>query len=117
MIKKIMFVISAATLMGGHAFAQKGKVQGAWRSLTDYEETLKEGKPNLQYLTRAKESIDAALLNEDTKKQAKTHAYAVRIYYALFQYNLSAELKKLEPTVQDKNERAMQAYGSTGLED
>jgi tetratricopeptide (TPR) repeat protein len=97
--------------------AQKGKVQTAWRGLSDYEESLKEGNPNINYLNKAKEAIDMALAHEDTKNLAKTHAYKMRISYAQFQYDLSQEMKKLEPTVADKNERMLQAYGNTGLTD
>ncbi|MBS1651620.1 MAG: hypothetical protein JSU07_06375 [Bacteroidetes bacterium] len=95
--------------------AQKAKVQTAWRALNDYETTVKEGKPDIAYLNKAKEAVDLALQNEDTKNQAKTHVYKARISYAYYQYELTQELKKLEPTVQDKNERVMLAYGNTPL--
>lgn len=97
--------------------AQKSKVQTAWRGLSDYEETLKDGNPDLSYLTKAKEAIDLALNDESTKNQTRTHAYKMRISYALFQYNVDQEKKKLEPTVSDKNERLMQAYGNASLAD
>ncbi|MDI1353911.1 MAG: hypothetical protein PSX36_03285, partial [bacterium] len=97
--------------------AQKAKVQTAWRSLSDYEETLKDGKPTIAYLVKAKEAIDLALANEDTKKQGKTHAYKLRISYAFFQYNLNAEISKLEASIPDRNERILKAYGNTSLED
>ncbi len=100
----------------GSAFAQKGKVQAAWRSLTDYETTVSEGKPDLNYLNKAKEAIDLALQNEDTKNKGKTHAYKCRISYAQFQYDLNQELKKLEG-IADKNERVLVAYGNTKLTD
>ncbi len=105
-------LLSSVTL-----FAQKGKVQTAWRALSDYESSIKDGKPDLTYLTKAKEAIDIALSNEETKKQSKTHAYKARISYAFFQYNLAQEVKRLEATTPDKNERAMQAYGNTDLKD
>ena len=106
----ILFIVNAAS-------AQKGKVQTAWRALSDYEETLKDGKPNISYLNKAKEAIDLALTNDDTKNQGKTHAYKLRISYAQFQYNLDEEKKKLEATVTDKNERLMVAYGNISLAD
>ena len=46
----LAFITSSTTL-----FAQKNKVQSAWRALSDYEETLKDAKPNLAYLNKAKE--------------------------------------------------------------
>ncbi|NBQ47421.1 MAG: hypothetical protein EBU33_03070, partial [Sphingobacteriia bacterium] len=61
--------------------AQRAKVQAAWRNLTDYEETLKEGRPELAYLTKANTSIDLALAHPDTKDQTKAHAYKMRIAY------------------------------------
>ena len=116
MFKKVG-VFTLLVALGGPLSAQKSKVQSAWRALSDYEETLKDGKPNLAFLTKAAESIDAALSNEETQKQAKTHAYKLRISYALFQYNYAEELKKLETTVSDKNDRALMAYGNVNLKD
>lgn len=98
-------------------FSQKSKVQTAWRALNDYETSVKDGKPDLAYLNKAKDAIDIALTSEETKNQGKTHAYKARISYAYYQNSLSQELKKLEPTVADKNERAMLAYGNTPLGD
>jgi hypothetical protein len=96
--------------------AQRAKVQAAWRNLTDYEETLKEGRPELAYLTKANTSIDLALAHPDTKDQTKAHAYKMRISYAFFQYALNEENKKLEGTIGDKNERILTAYGNTSLD-
>ncbi|MCE3226633.1 MAG: hypothetical protein K0S32_1184 [Bacteroidetes bacterium] len=109
--------ILSLALLPVFGFSQKAKVQTAWRALNDYEATVKDGKPDLVYLTKAKDAIDVALTHEDTKNQGKTHAYKARISYAFYQNALNAELKKLEPTVQDKNERAMLAYGNTPLAD
>ncbi|MBL7921900.1 MAG: hypothetical protein JNJ40_16415 [Bacteroidia bacterium] len=114
-MKKISILTVAIIPFFG--LAQKSKVQTAWRSLNDYETTVKDGKPDLVYLNKAKEAIDLALANEETKNQAKTHAYKARISYAQYQYNLAQELKKLEATTPDKNERAMLAYGNTSLTD
>ncbi|PBQ34134.1 hypothetical protein CNR22_20930 [Sphingobacteriaceae bacterium] len=110
-------ILISSVLIATSTFAQKSKVQTAWRGLSDYEETVTEGKPNISYLTKAKEAIDLALANEDTKKQAKTHAYKLRISYAQFQYDLDQERKRLEPSISDKNERLMTAYGNIGLTD
>jgi len=114
-MKKISILTLALIPVFG--IAQKSKVQTAWRSLNDYETTVKDGKPDLVYLNKAKEAIDLALASEETKNQAKTHAYKARISYAFYQYNLAQELKKLEATTPDKNERAMLAYGNTSLTD
>lgn len=112
-MKKTIQIIALATLpMIG--FAQKSKVQNAWRALNDYESTLKD-KPDVSYLMKAKENIDLALANDETKNQAKTYAYKCRIMYNLYQYHLREEQKKLEPTMPDKNSRIEAAYGLTPL--
>ena len=95
--------------------AQKSKVQTAWRALNDYEATVRDGKPDLVYLNKAKEAIDLALANEETKNQGKTHAYKARITYAYYQSELTAELKKAEALSADKNERVLLAYGNAPL--
>ncbi len=111
MIKKII-VSGVCLFVCTTAFSQKGKVQSAWRSLSDYESTLND-KPDTSYLMKANRSIDLALVDESTKNQAKTHAYKTRIMYYIYQYNLKQETKNLETTVPDKNARAEAAYGST----
>lgn len=114
-MKKV--AILSLALLPIFGLAQKSKVQTAWRSLNDYEATVKDGKPDVLYLNKAKEAIDLALANEETKNQGKTHAYKARISYAQYQYSLAQELKKLEATTPDKNERAMLAYGNAPLTD
>ena len=94
-------------------FAQKSKVQGAWRAMSDYESTLTES-PDASYLVKAKENIDLATNNEETKNQFKTYAYRCRIYVYLFSENLKAEEKKLA-SVADKNERMQTAYGNVSV--
>jgi tetratricopeptide (TPR) repeat protein len=72
--------------------------------------------PQVKYLNKAKEAIDKALLNEETKNQTKTHAYKMRISYAIFQFNLNEEIKRQEAEgVQDKMKRYNLAYGKTSL--
>ena len=48
----------------------------------------------------SKENIDLALANDETKNQAKAHAYKARIMYGIYQYNLKQEIKKLEVPAQ-----------------
>ncbi|MCX8081644.1 MAG: tetratricopeptide repeat protein [Bacteroidia bacterium] len=93
--------------------AQRLKLQTAWRAMNDYELTLKDNKPDVSYLHKAKEAIDAAMAHEDTKNQGKTYAYKTRILYYLYNYELMQEAKRLEATVPDKNERMSLAYGNT----
>ena len=87
-------------------------MQAAWRSLNDYESTLNEN-PDVAYLIKAKENIDLALANDETKNQAKAHAYKTRIMYGIYQYNLKQEIKKLEATVTDKNALREKSFAST----
>lgn len=115
-MKRVTTILSIA-LLPLIGLSQKAKVQTAWRALNDYTATEKDGKPDLVYLNKAKDAIDMALVHEDTKNQGKTHAYKARISYAFYHYYLNQELKKLEATVPDKNERAMLAYGNTPLAD
>jgi tetratricopeptide (TPR) repeat protein len=113
LISSLLFLAASAGLM-----AQKSQVQSAWRSLSDYEELRKENpqNPQVKYLNKAKEAIDKALLNEETKNQTKTHAYKMRISYAIFQFNLNEEIKRQEAEgVQDKMKRYNLAYGKTSL--
>jgi len=100
-----------------NASAQKGKVSAAWRFLSDYEESFRDGKPEEGLLNKANEAIDLALQNENTSKQVKTHAYKLRISYHIYQSKLRAEQKNLEATIQDKQERTLTAYGNVELID
>lgn len=106
-----IFQILIIAILPFSAFSQKNKVQGAWRALSDYESTLKDN-PEISYLTKAKESIDLAASNEETKNQAKTYVYKLRIYTYLFSENLKAEEKNLAASIADKNERTQTAYGN-----
>ena len=103
----------AVAILPLFGMSQKMKVQTAWRALNDYESTLKDGKPDIAYLNKAKEAIDVALTNEDTKNQGKTWAYKARIHYNYYNYALMQEMRKLEPTVSNKQERTDLAYGNT----
>ena len=112
MKKLVTYSIALLPLIG---VAQKSKVQTAWRALNDYEATVRDGKPDLVYLNKAKDAIDLALANEETKNQGKTHAYKARITYAFYQSELTNELKKAETLTTDKNERVLIAYGNAPL--
>ncbi len=116
-MKRLSSVVLFLGLSAG-LMAQKSQVQSAWRALSDYEELRKENpqNPELKYLSKAKEAIDKALLSEETKNQTKTHAYKLRISYAIYQYNLNEEIKRQEAAgVQDKLKRYNVAYGKTSL--
>lgn len=111
MKSKFLLVVAILAVVNT-SIAQKSKVQAAWRALNDYESTLLDGKPDLNYLNKAKEAIDVALTNEDTKHQGKTYAYKARIMYNLYKSNFNAEFNKLG-SIADKDERTFMAYGNT----
>jgi tetratricopeptide (TPR) repeat protein len=91
--------------------AQKSKLNAAWRGLTDYESTLQD-KPDVSYLMKAKEAIDLAVANEETKNNPKAYVYKTKIYYELFKYNLKAEEEKAAATISDKNLKRETAYSN-----
>lgn len=111
---RILKILIVAIIIPFTSFAQKNKVQAAWRALSDYESTLADN-PDISYLTKAKENIDLATANEETKNQFKTHAYRCRIYVYLFSENFKAEDKKLTTSIADKNERMQTAYGNVTI--
>ncbi len=103
--------------LSSQIFSQKSKVNLAWRFLSDYEESVKDDKADTSYLSKSNQAIDLALLNETTKNLLKTHIYKFRISYAFFQFQLNSEIKKLELSINDKNERMLIAYGNINLID
>lgn len=109
-MKKVFIIIF---FTAAASYAQRLKLQTAWRALNDYELTLKDNKPDVSYLYKAKEAIDAAVNHDDTKNLGKTYAYKTRILYYLYNYELLQEAKRLESTISDKNERMNLAYGNT----
>ena len=61
------------------AKAQPGKVQAAWRNLSDYESSF-----DTTSLAKANEAIQLALANEKTKDDVKTWMYKSKIELYLF---------------------------------
>jgi len=78
-------IISCYIFIGLLSFGQKKNVNAAWRALTDYQSTLND-KPNINYLLKAKEFIDQAIQNPETKDDAKTLTYYSQIYFELYKY-------------------------------
>jgi hypothetical protein len=110
---RILVVLAAFAV--APLYGQKSNERAAWRALSDYEMTANEGRPNLELLAKAKDAIDKADNNSETRPRTKTQTYKFRIYYHLYRQSLERENKKLEATVQDKNERLITAYGNTPL--
>ncbi|MCD6065598.1 MAG: hypothetical protein K0S33_424 [Bacteroidetes bacterium] len=90
--------------------AQSAKVQTAWRNISDYESSKDPSS-----LAKAKEAIDLAIVNEDTKGKAKTWVYKAKVEYYSFVQNLKNEETKLTATVPDKDERKALAYGNVSI--
>jgi tetratricopeptide (TPR) repeat protein len=111
MLMKNKTILFYFALLPALAFAQPGKVQTAWRAISDYKSTLSDGKPDAESLAKAKESIDVAAEHPDTREKAKTWVYRSEIYYYIFRTNLKAEQDKLG-SVADKDERLEAAYGN-----
>ena len=109
---KSVFKIAVFALMPIFGFAQSNNVQSAWRAFEEYKSTVQDGKPDIDYLNKAKEKIDLAQSNPDTKDKPKTLTYVCKIYYSFFQYNWGEEKKKLATTITNKTEAAEIAYGN-----
>ena len=78
-------VILVLTIFMQYAYSQKKNINAAWRALTDYQSTLND-QANLSYLQKAKENIDLAIQNPETKEDARTLLYHSQIYFELFKY-------------------------------
>jgi tetratricopeptide (TPR) repeat protein len=86
-MKKLIIMLIAAMPLAG--FAQSAKVITAWKNLQDYKTS---GDP--ASLQKAKDAIDLATANEDTKQEAKTWLYRGQIYMALYELALKNESEK-----------------------
>lgn len=113
---KRTIAFSLLLLLCNVGVAQKSKINAAWRGLTDYQATLKE-KPEPSYLFKAKEAIDAAAANEETKNNPKLHIYKTQIYYELFKNSLKSEEEKAAATSGDKKQRMEIAYSNVNTKD
>src|SRR5690606_28344303 len=110
-----LFAIVFFGLVITNATAQKKNLQAAWRSLSDYEESQKDGKPAPEFLAKARQAVDEASVNEKTRNQTRTYAYRARVYYALYRQDLENALKETEDSTGDQNEKMMIAYGKADL--
>ena len=105
----ILSVVAAVTILT--ASAQPAKVVSAWKYLKDYKDSQ-----DPDYIVKAKEAIDLASENPDTKDQAKTQVYRGQIYLELFKKNLRAENEKNKDADPKKKEAAaFQAVSPTEL--
>ncbi len=109
MKKIVLFAISLAFTINSNA--QLAKVVAAYKYLGDFNDTK-----DVQSLNKAKEAIDLASSNEDTKEQAKTHNFKCQIYLAIFDYNLRTQTEKLN-MIADPNKRTLTGYQNTPTAD
>lgn len=108
-MKRIILLVAASVSIIT-ANAQSAKVVSAWKYLKDYKDSQDQ-----DYIMKAKEAIDLASENPDTKDQAKTQVYKGQIYLELFQRSLKTELDKKKDPDPKKNESA--AYQAIGTQD
>jgi len=110
-MKRIILLALATASIITTANAQSAKVVSAWKYLKDYNESQ-----DPDYIAKAKEAIDLASENPDTKEQAKTQVYRGQIYLALFKKNLRAENdKSTDPDPKKKEAASFQAVSPAEL--
>jgi tetratricopeptide (TPR) repeat protein len=97
-MKKVILTALAAVLIVS-ANAQSGKVVSANNYLKEY---MREN--DTSSLSKAKEAIDLASENPDTKELPKTQFYKGQIYFALFQSNLRIATEKSKQSDPKKRE-------------
>jgi len=99
-MKRIVLTVISAVLIVS-ASAQSGKVVSANNYLKEYQK-----ENDTSSLSKAKEAIDLASQNEDTKDLPKTQYYKGQIYFALFQSNLRMAIEKSKESDPKKKEAA-----------
>jgi len=106
-MKKIaLLVVVTAAVFGG--FAQNVKIVNAKNYLRDFSESK-----DIESLNKAKENIDMAATNPDTKDQAKTQTLKAQVYITIFDNNRRLETEKLMSTITDPSKRDLVAYQNT----
>ncbi len=103
---KVRFItLSLLALSCIDALAQNSKLATAWRNIEDYKSSK-----DISSLNKAKEAIDLATVNEDTKGKAKTWVYRSKVYYELFHNDINTEKAKLKSG--NENEKNEIAFGN-----
>jgi tetratricopeptide (TPR) repeat protein len=101
-MKKIATTLVAFTFLLS-SYAQQAKVVTAIRYIKDFAETK-----DSESLKRAKEAIDLASENADTKELAKTQNTRGQVYLTIFDNNLRLATEKI--TTVDPNKRTIEGY-------
>ena len=97
----LLFIITVSS-----AFSQQKKVVSAWKYLSDFNESK-----DLESLNKAKEAIDMASEDADTKNLPKTNVYKGQIYLTIFDNNLRTQTEK--QSVSDPNKKTLIGYQNT----
>ena len=105
-MKRIALLLIAAMHVV-YGYGQTGKVITAYRFYQDFNDTK-----DINSLNKAKDAIDLANDNADTKNEAKTQVYRGQIYLAIFDYNLRNETEKLI-SITDPNKKTLMGYQNT----
>ena len=102
-MKKIalLFIMVAPVFTG---FSQNAKLVNTINYLRDFNNSHE-----LESLTKAKENIDLASANPDTKDMAKTQKLRAEVYLTIFENDLRMETEKLA-SMADPNKRNLAAY-------
>jgi tetratricopeptide (TPR) repeat protein len=105
-MKKIaIFLLAAAPVFNG--VAQSSKVVNAINYLKDYNSTKDQ-----ESLQKAKDNIDLASENPDTKDKAKTQVIRGQVYMTIYEANKRAQEDKLM-SIADPNKRTFAALQNT----
>lgn len=105
-MKKIaVFLLATVPVFTG--FAQSSKVVNAINYLKDYNSTK-----DAESLQKAKDNIDLASENADTKDKAKTQVIKGQVYMTIYEANKKAQEDKLM-SIADPNKRTFAALQNT----
>ncbi|MBN8703477.1 MAG: tetratricopeptide repeat protein [Bacteroidetes bacterium] len=104
---KTFRLVSCFLILYSSLNSQNKNVISAWKYLKDFQDFQEEPS-----LLKAKETIEPAILDAETKDDAKTWLYRGKIYHAIFDNNYRNELakQKAEP---DNSKKALIAYQNT----
>ena len=73
-MRSLVRIITLVTLICvvNTGWSQKKQLRAAWRALSDYEETQREGRSAGEFLAQARQSIDLSAALLDTRNETKT---------------------------------------------
>lgn len=110
-MKKIL-LIALASIGIINVHGQSSKVVSAHNYLSDFKKSK-----DAESLVKAKEFIDLASNNPDTKDLAKTQVCRGQIYFNIFDNNLRLQTEKNMTSIADPKKREAEAYQNTSAAD